>query len=62
MSSLRNGKGNRTFTVVGLASGATSGVSSMALLRGVFVTTSGVTSLLLIGDVVHLGLVAVLSS
>jgi hypothetical protein len=35
-------------------------VTVVALLRRVFVTTSSVPSLLLIGDVVHLGLGAVL--
>jgi hypothetical protein len=44
------------------ASASASGVSAVALLRGVFMMTSGVTSLPLIGDVVHLGLVAVLST
>jgi hypothetical protein len=34
-------------------------VTTVALLRGVLVATSGVSSLLLIGDVVHLGLVTV---
>jgi hypothetical protein len=42
------------------ASAPASGVSVAALLRGLFGTTSGVSSLLLIGDVVHLGLVMVL--
>jgi hypothetical protein len=42
------------------ASASASSVSAGALLRGVFVTMRGVSSLLLIGDVVHLGLVTVL--
>jgi hypothetical protein len=42
------------------ASASASSVSVGALLRGVFMTTRGVSSLLLIGDVVHLGLVTVL--
>jgi hypothetical protein len=41
------------------ASASASGVSTAALLHGVFVTTSGVSSLLLISDDVHLGLVTV---
>jgi hypothetical protein len=36
-----------------------SGVGATALLRGVLLATSGVSSLLLIGDSVHLWLVAV---
>jgi hypothetical protein len=60
VSSLHDGKGNRTFTVADLASASAFGVSVVALLHGVFMTTSGVTSLLLIGDDMHLGLVVVL--
>jgi hypothetical protein len=42
-----------------LAFASASGVAATALLRGVLVATSGVSSLLLIGDGVHLGLVIV---
>jgi hypothetical protein len=38
---------------------STSSVATAALLHGVLVATSGVSSLLLIGDGVHLGLVAI---
>jgi hypothetical protein len=57
--SLLHGKDNRTFAVVDSASA--SGVSAASLLRRVFVATSSVSSLLLISDGVHLGLVTVLS-
>jgi hypothetical protein len=58
--SLCHGKSNRTSAVMGSASAPASGVVVAALLCGVFVTTSGVSSLLPIGYVVHLGLDTVL--
>jgi hypothetical protein len=61
--SLHHGKDNRTFVAMGLGlCPSSSCVTDAGLLRRVFVTTSGVPSLLLISDVVHLGLGTVLSA
>jgi hypothetical protein len=59
--SLRHGKDNRIFAAAASASTPASGcVTIVALLRRVIMTTSGVPNMLLICDVVHLGLGAVL--
>jgi hypothetical protein len=57
--SLCREKGSRTITVVGLGLCLCLWVATVALLCGVLLATSSVSSLLLIGDSVHLWLVAV---